>query len=166
MPSVVQDWVHELTMQQQTLVLLGLTSVPNMQSRNCTGVVELAYRACVLKSPYYGRRLHSGERCASGLLEIDTLIHAEAWSSVVRGFKQEINGLYTGSLRRLMGGVEILAHNHPDIPHKHLYPSLFRDRWAELYKVYCVLLHVQPVIKLMLDEETSDWHQQHWDTPA
>lgn len=153
---VFQDWLRDLTMQQQSVLVLACRGPDGIGRFHLTKGVVQHYRASVLKAAKTGRALLPGETEGSSIfMTLGNFDNDGIWRSNVDGFFNSVDGIAHHYYMHLMHGAEIIGYKHPE--------ELFRKRWEEFYLRCCEDLHLYPETEQAMDERLNDWDRAHWD---
>lgn len=157
MPSVFPDWMADLSMQQQSVLVLAARGPDGVRKYHPCKEVVKAYRACVLKAAYYGREMRWGES-ADDFMTLGTISSIGKWESAIRDYFDHVDELPHHYHLHLMHGAEILAYKHPTL--------LRRQPWSLFYLRCCVDMHLAPETEKEMDARLGDWGRQHWAAEA
>lgn len=170
---VLQDWVIQLTMMQQTVLLTAIRGPDGVPKYNPVKLLWRWYRRCVLLSVMDGRVIIDpvrqlggsftgpsvmGEDCSMEEPADGSPIWAIAMNKIVDTYLREIDGLPHHCHMHLMHAVEILGYKHPD--------AKIRKWWNTVYLRFTKDMHLQPETEADLDErlgDTRDGWQKHAD---
>lgn len=133
MISLLPDWIQELPLQQQAVLVLATRGPDGFPKYHASKLLLYHYRACVLKAAHIGRMLRIGEECAS-LMSLRSFGWEREWDAVLKNFREVEDELPLHYYTHLMHGAQILAYRHP-VP-------LYRLRWGAFYAQCCDYLHV------------------------
>ena len=151
---VLPDWMADLPMQQQSVLLLALRGPDGDPKRTPFKDLLRAYRGTVLNAARYGRLLAFGEK-ADSFMSLDLFADFAQWKVAVELFVEDMaDGSNLHHYTHFMHGAEILAYKHPD--------QRFRDRWILCYKLMVGRLHLTPESEVEMDERLSDWNREGW----
>ena len=151
---VFPEWMDNLPMQQQSVLLLAARGPDGIGKRHpCKDVVR-AYRGTVLKAAYYGRELRWGEK-ADSFMSLDLIADTASWMDVKNNFFDSIDELPHHYIMHLAHGVQILGYKHPNI--------LFRDTWWNFYEDLCFDQHMNIESEQEMDARLSDWDEENWE---
>lgn len=151
---VFQDWLFDLTMQQQSVLALACRGPDGIAKFHPTKLLVARYRATVLKAAYLGRPMRVDEGDDTTFM---TLIHFsddESWGLICRDFFEHVDSLPHHYYMHLMHGAQIAGYKHP--------METFRHRWLDFYLDCCHDLHLQPETEKQMDGRLGDWGQKHW----
>lgn len=152
--SVIPEWFGELTMQQQSVVLLAARGPDGISKDHPVKDVQRAYRGTVFLAAYYGRPLAYGEK-ADGFMSMDWFGSDLAWPVTVARFLASLDTLPHHYIMHLLYGAEILGYKHPDLR--------YRRRWLGLYVDTVTEIHLKPESEEEMDTRLGDWRQTHWE---
>lgn len=157
MPSVFPEWLSDLPMQQQSVLMLA-TRGPDGDPKHTTFKRLLRpLRATVLKAAKYGCVLDPGLTGDSFMNTIHFL-DEEMWRNVIMEYlDNDADGTVLHSYTHFMHAAEILGNMHPD--------PLYRDRWSLCYQLFVERLHLNPETPVQMAGRLSDWGRQHWSNP-
>ena len=151
--SVQPDWCLNLTLQQQSVLMLAARGPDGIAKTHPCKAIQRAYRATVLIAARYGRALSWGER-ADSFMSLDEFGNDEQWGIAVKEFFHTVDDLPHHFLMHLLHGAEILGYKHPD--------ERFRKRWLEFYLHGVKDLHLTPETEGQMDWRLSDWQRAGW----
>lgn len=153
--SVQPNWCKELTLQQQSVLLLGARGPDAIEKHHACKTIHVAYRGTVLLAAKYGRSLKWGEK-ADTFMSLDVFANDFAWASAVNAFFAAWDVLPAHYVKHFMHGAQILGYKHPD--------PRFRERWMNFYCRVIEELHVAPENEQAMDARLGDWQREHWYT--
>jgi hypothetical protein len=154
--SVLHDWISDLPLQQQAVLILALRGPDGDVKHTKFKVLLRCYRACVLKAAYFGRPLKLGEAADTFMSLGDEFLAFRDWRVHVGDFlEDEADAAILHHYTHFMHGAEILAYKHPILA--------VRERWQYCYERFCHRLHVNPESPIQMDERLNDWGREHWD---
>lgn len=155
---VFQDWLFDLTMQMQSVLILACRGPDSIAKFHPAKLLVARYRASVLKAAYSGRPLRPGEGEATTFMTMEGFDKTDAWTNVIMdAWFEHVDEIPHHYIMHLMHGAQIIACKHPD--------SLFRLRWMEFYYRSCQDLHLFSETEHQLDARLCDWDRKHWDEP-
>lgn len=154
-PSVFQDWMLRLTMQQQSVLVLSCRGPDGIAKFHPTKEIVARYRATVLKAAYLGRAMAVDEGDETTFMTLRNFSDDQHWEARCNFFFSTCDALPHHYYMHLMHGAEIAGYKHPGL--------LFRSRWLGFYHRCCHDLHLNPETEAQMDERLSDWHQAYWD---
>jgi hypothetical protein len=155
---VFQEWMFPLPMQQQSVLVLACRGPDGIPKHHPSKGVVQRYRASVLKAARLGRVMLSDENEGGDFLTLEHFTDDHHWSTLLRDFFENVDGIAHHYYMHLMHGAEIIGYKHPQ--------NLFRDRWGQFYSLCCKNLHLPPESEGAMDARLSDWDRQHWAAPA
>lgn len=152
---VFQDWMLELSMQQQSVLVLACRGPDGIAKFHPTKVLVAHYRASVVKSAWFGRALRAGEGTRSDpFMTLAGLVDDGTWAIIERDFFANVDSLPHHYYMHLMHGAQIIGYKHPD--------PVFNLRWRNFYYACCQDLHVGTEPEAEMDYRLGDWQQKHW----
>ena len=154
-PAVFQDWLFNLTMQQQSVLVLGCRGPDGIPKFHPTKDIVVRYRATVLKAAYLGRAMRIDEGDDTTFMTLRHFSDDGVWRAFCQGYFDNVDSLPHHYHMHLMHGAQIAGYKHP--------VELFRHRWGDFYRLSCRDLHLTPETESQMDERLSDWHQAHWE---
>ena len=155
--NVFQDWMFDLPMQQQSVLVLACRGPDGIAKFHPTKEIVARYRATVLKAAYLGRPMRVDEGDDTTFMTLRYFSSHGHWSNLLHAFFDHVDSLPHHYYMHLMHGAQIAGHKHPDLQ--------FRVRWNEFYLRCCHDLHLYPESEAQMDERLGDWGRQHWDRP-
>jgi hypothetical protein len=155
---VFQDWMFDLTMQQQSVLVLACRGPDGVAKFHPCKEIVCHYRATVLKAAYLGRPMLPGEGDATTFMHLRALTDDKAWRATENGFFNSVDAIPHHYYMHLMHGAQIVGYKHPD--------DLFRKRWIGFYLRCCDDLHLYPEMEAHMDARLNDWDRQHWGDAA
>lgn len=157
--SVFQDWLFNLTMQQQSVLVLACRGPDNIGKFHPSKNIVTHYRASVLKAAYLGRPMKAGESDNTTFMSLQHLNEEPAdWHTVETTWFYHVDEIAHHYNMHLMHGAQIIGYKHPD--------ELFRSRWSHFYFRSCDELHLYPETETQMDRRLNDWDRKHWDVDA
>ncbi len=154
---VFQDWLFDLTMQQQSVLVLACRGPDGIAKFHPTKLIVARYRATILKAAYLGRPMRVDEGDNTTFMTLIGLSEDAAWMEMSKQFFEHIDEVQHHYYMHLMHGAQIAGYKHPHV--------LFRKRWHGFYLRSCHDLHVNPETEDQMDRRLSDWDQRFWDAP-
>lgn len=166
---VVQEWLADITMMQQSVLLAGIRGPDGLKKDHITKLLLRWYRRCFLKSSFFGRAiLDPWEDDGGSFLGPSVVIPLEARLGPNKIFREEnqstMTDLVGGYLKtvdevphhfqlHLMHGAEILGYKHP-IP-------FIRDWWLQTYLRIVNDAHLNPETEDRMDFRLAD-REDNW----
>lgn len=151
---VFQDWLFDLTMQQQSVLVLGCRGPDGIAKFHATKEVVARYRATVLKAAYFGRPMRVDEGDDTTFMSLRHFSDDANWGALVRSFFDHVDSIPHHYYLHLAHGAQIAGYKHPE--------GIFRRRWRDFYLRCCYDMHLNPESEEQMDERLSDWHQRYW----
>lgn len=153
--GVLQDWIYDLPMQQQSVLMLACRGPDGVQKHHPAKHVVECFRACVLKAAHYGRPLESGER-TPGFMTLEGFNCDKFWNDAVTGnYFDFIDELPHHYHLHLMHGAQIIGYKHPK--------ELFRNRWRLFYLRCCADMHLHLETEDEMDARLNDFDRVSWE---
>ena len=110
---VFQDWLFDLTMQQQSVLVLGCRGPDGIAKFHPTKEVVARYRATVLKAAYLGRPMRIDEGDNTTFMTLRYFSDDGHWLTMVRDFFDHVDSLPHHYYMHLMHGAQIAGYKHP-----------------------------------------------------
>lgn len=154
MPQLLPDWMSELPIQQQAVLVLALRGPDGYYKNHPCKDLLRAYRSFVLVSARVGRMLHIGERIGT-FMDLTKFGDILLWNDVVDAWFSTFDELPIHYQGHLMHGIQILGYKHPH--------DFVRSRWLAVYVRWCQALHVIPEDEEAMDARLCDWNQKYFD---
>jgi hypothetical protein len=155
---VFQDWLFDLTMQQQSVLVLGCRGPDGIAKFHPTKLIVARYRATVLKAAYLGRPMRVDEGDDTTFMTLIGLSDDAEWMAICKQFFDHVDEVPHHYYMHLMHGAEIAGYKHPH--------ELFRRRWNGFYLRSCHDLHLNPETEPEMDSRLCDWSQRFWDATS
>lgn len=150
-----QDWVHELPIMQQSVLLGAIRGPDGLPKYHDVKYLLRWYRRCVLFSALDGCVLatpyaHGGGSFTGPSYDPTTLPHA--WESpmdrLVDRYLQSVDELPHHFQLHFLHAAEILGFKHP-VPH-------IRDWWLDVYMRLVNDMHLHPETEAEMDDRLGD----------
>lgn len=166
--SVLQDWVHELSFMQQTVLLTAIRGPDNTPKYGPVKMLMRWYRRCVLVSSLEGRVIDTpfeegvgGSFMGPSFLVEDHMGTGRiTWMAVmddiVAQYLREVDALPHHFQMHLMHAFQIVGYKHPD----RNIGTWFRDTYFRLVKD----LHLTPESEDRMDWRLGDSREQWLET--
>lgn len=156
MSCVLQAWVCELTMMQQTVLLTAIRGPDNTPKYGGGPKMLLRwFRRCVLFSAIDGRVLHDPIEPNGGSFtgpSLDGDDPEDCWEdrmqAHVNDYLRQVDALPHHYQMHFMHAVEILGYKHPDVRIRHF--------WHALYLRLAHDFHLWPETEAQLDKRLGD----------
>lgn len=162
MSSVLQDWVADLPMMQQTVLLTAVRGPDNLPKYHPTKWLLRWYRRCILLSALDGKVLtdplepNGGSFTGPSLQQflVDGPIYQGDWcqalhAEVVTPYIRSLDEVPHHFQMHLMHATEIVGYKHPD-------EHLIRPWWANVYERLVHDMHLWPETEEQLDQRLGD----------
>lgn len=151
--SVLQDWVHELTFMQQSVLISSVRGPDGIKKDHPVKVLCRWLRRCFLLSAFDGRALTDPYEPGGGSFtgpcrteEVKNLDHA------VELYLRSIDELPHHFQLHLMHSAEILGYKHPDL--------LIKNWWNAFYLKIVNDAHLRPETEAQMDYRLGDKEEQ------
>lgn len=137
MPSVIQDWIHEIPLRQQGVLLIALRGPDGMRKESPAKPIIRTLRGCAMNTGRYGVPMPLGEFFPDDrFMRMDLIADQHLWGDAVDNFFGSIDELNVHFLQHLLHAAAVLGFNHP-IP-------IVRQRWLDFYHRGVDKLHMKP----------------------
>lgn len=154
-PCALQEWVLELPLQQQCVLMLALRGPDGDPKHTVFKRLLRAYRGSVLLAAKYGRPLRMNEK-ADTFMTMTEFANFHQWKADVDEFVEDYaDGSVLHHYTHFMHGAQIIAYKHSD-------PE-YRDRWFYAYSEMVKRLHLNPETREQMDARLCDWNRKHWE---
>jgi hypothetical protein len=142
--ALLPDWVSELSLQQQAVLVLALRGPDGFPKLHPVKDVLYRYRACLLKNAKTGQMLLPGQKLPSFMWH-----DFNGWDVILARFREIEDELPLHFYTHLMHGAQVLAYKHPS--------SAIRQMWYKFYKQCCDYLHTPVESRATMDERLNDF---------
>lgn len=112
---VFQDWLFELTMQQQSVLALGCRGPDGIAKFHPTKVLVARYRATVLKAAYLGRAMRVDEGDDTTFMTMIDFSNDANWQRICKEFFEHVDSLPHHYYMHLMHGAQIAGSGISEI---------------------------------------------------
>ena len=159
--SVLQDWVMELPLMQQSVLLTAVRGPDGIDKYHPVKYLVRWYRRCILISALDGGVLDtpyderggsftgpSYTRAEVGLYLEGVLPWQPKMDKLADGYIKSLDSLPHHSSMHFLHSVEILGYKHPDVD--------IREWWGKLYLRLVGDLHLHPETEGELDRRLGD----------
>jgi hypothetical protein len=153
--SVQQEWTHELSYMQQTVLLTAVRGPDGIAKNHVAKQILRWFRRCTLISAFDGKILNTPYAFGGGSFtgpsyEPTKLDHdwREQMSHVVGSYLQTLDELPHHFQLHLMHAAEIIGYKHPD--------RAIRNWWRETYHRLVHDMHLWPETEAELDNRLGD----------
>lgn len=144
MPSVLNDWVHDLPYMQQSVLLSAIRNSDGVEKFHPQKQLLKWYRRCVLRSAFDGRTLTLPDEPGGGSFTgpVDDLGFA------LDNFVTARDGMSLHYYAHAMHAFEILGYKHPD--------PVIRKFWYSAYSRMAHAMHLWPESQMEMDNRLGD----------
>lgn len=144
MPSVLNDWMHDLTYMQQSVLLAMVRNADGIEKHHPQKELIKWFRRCILKSAFDGKHLEypsmpGGGSFTGPVEDIERALDSFIWAR---------DSMTLHYFAHAMHAFEILGYKYP---HKG-----YRDFWHRAYLRCVDAMHMLPETEEMLDRRLSD----------
>lgn len=154
--SVLQPWVEELSMMQQSVLLSSVRGPDNNSKYGPVKMILRWYRRCILFSALDGEiltdPLENRGGSFTGPSAQDCGVSRKPWEvvmeSVVDEYMRVQDSLPFHYQSHMMHAIEIVGYKHPD--------KRIRDWWCSLYLRLVNALHLHPETAEEMDSRLGD----------
>lgn len=155
MVNVFQDWLFDLTMQQQSVLVLSCRGPDSIAKFHPSKLLVARYRAAVLKAAYLGRPMKVDEHDDTTFMSLEGFSDDLHWNMILAEWFNHVDSIPHHYYMHTMHGAEIIGYKH--------WEPIFRRRWREFYQRCCEDMHLNPETEDELDKRLNDWDQENWD---
>jgi hypothetical protein len=159
--SVLQDWVMQLPLMQQSVLLTAVRGPDGIDKYHLVKYLVRWYRRCILISALDGVVLDRPYDERGGSFTGPSFTHEDEYlyNQGLHTWQQKMDKLVDGYIKRLdalphhssmhfLHAVEILGYKHPDVD--------IREWWCKLYLRLVGDLHLHPETEDELDRRLGD----------
>lgn len=144
MPSVLNDWVHDLSYMQQSVLLAMIRNADGIAKHHPQKELIKWFRRCILKSAFDGCQLHNPGEPGGGsftgpVYSIEAALDSFIWA------RDEMTLHY---FAHAMHAFEIMGYKYPD--------PLYRDFWHRAYTRCVDAMHMMPETEAQMDRRLCD----------
>lgn len=151
MTSVLQDWVQELTLMQQSVLLTSLRAPDGLRKNHPVKVLCRWLRRCILISAFDKRVLsdpyEAGGGSFTGACRTDTVRDLE---HAVELYLEAVDEIPHHFQLHFMHSAEILGYKHP----------IHKKWWCDLYRKLVNDAHLYPESEAQMDSRLGDIESQ------
>ncbi len=159
MPGVLQEWLSELPLREQGVLVLALRGPDGVRKEGGAKNLVRALRGCIMITGATGKPLLPGENMPEdNFMEMYRVGHPneEPWAEASREFFREWDTYNVHWLLHFLHAAEILGYRHPD--------ERIRQRWRSLYfRSAMAKCHMGVESKDVMMDRLKDGHKP--DTP-
>lgn len=137
MTSVIQDWVAEIPLRQQGVLILALRGPDGTRKESSSKPIVRSLRACTMNSGRCGKPMERGETFdGDAFMRMDLICSDELWDQAIADFYGSIDEYNVHFLQHLLHAAAVLGFNHPmeDVA----------ARWLRFYHKGVHKLHMLP----------------------
>jgi len=146
MPPVTQEWTHDLTYMQQSVLLSVLRGPDTLYKYHPSKTILRWLRRCILVSAFDGKVMDDPYRRGGGTFMGPIPGHVKI-DMVINNYFEVIDEVPHHFQLHLMHASEILGYKHPD-------PDI-RGWWFKLYKFFVDDMHLQRESEKEMDDRLN-----------
>jgi hypothetical protein len=158
--SVLQDWVQELTMMQQSVLLTAVRGPDGLPKYHSVKYVLRWYRRCILLSSFMGQVIPDPIMSDGGsFLGPSAVDHPTVPGRSILAWRSAMDQRITDYMRsldevphhfqlHLLHAIEIVGYKHPD-------PDI-RGWWRRVYERLAHDMHLWPETEAQMDARLGD----------
>jgi hypothetical protein len=140
MISIIQEWMNEVPLRQQGVIILALRGPDGVRKEHPAKAVIRSLRGCVMNSGRLGKPMERGETFdGDAFMRMDLICDNEKWAKTLQDFYSSIDEYNLHFFQHLIHAAAALGINHPD--------EQVRGNWWDFYTFGCHKLHVTPETK-------------------
>lgn len=137
MLSVLQDWVMEMPLRQQGVLVLALRGPDGIHKESPAKAVIRSLRGCAMNTGRLGVPLKLGERFEDDrFMCMDLIADAWAWKQTCTDFFGSIDEHNIHFFQHLLHAAAVLGFNHPT--------PIVAQHWLDFYHQGVDKLHMKP----------------------
>jgi len=148
MTSVQQEWMLDLSLQQQSVLLMACRGPDGMRKSHPAKDLIRAYRACVLNAASTAEPLNVGNM-GDSFMSIERIISPPAWFNTVKDYLYDVDEIPHHYHLHLMHGAQVLGYKHPD--------DHTRAIWLGFYLQAVEDMHLYPESEKQMDARLNDF---------
>ena len=145
MLPVIQEWVQELPLMQQTVLLTAIRGPDGISKEHPAKEVLRWFRRCILLAAFERKPLLSPYLPGGGSF---TGPATRSLDDIANAYFKAVDELPHHFQMHLMHAAEIIGYKHPD--------RLIGDWWLRFYLYYVNALHLRPETEVQLDRRLGD----------
>ena len=150
--NVLQDWVTELTLMQQSVLLAAIRGPDTIRKDHPVKVLMRWYRRCILLSAFDKRVLDNPHEPGGGSFT-GPMPGDVAVADLMKDYLRYIDEMPHHFQLHLMHSAEILGYKHPSVE--------IGERWGWFYRLIVSDAHLQPETREAMEWRLSD-NEQSW----
>lgn len=144
MPSVFQEWVHDLPYMQQSVLMSAMRNADMVEKGHSSKDLIRWYRRCVVRSAFDGRALTTPQEPGGGSYTGSVADEHQAADDFIRAR----DGMSLHYYAHSMHAFEIVGYHHPNLN--------IRNFWYEVYLRMAFALHLRPESKQEMNRRLGD----------
>lgn len=148
--SVLHDWVHQLTFQQQALLLTCVRGCDGLPKFDTTKNIIRFLRGAIMKPAGEWDGGNSNSFMWGKYSEIDSEgDFVNYWNNSASYLLKNHDHVPHHFLMHLIHCAEVIGYKHPD--------KTIREYWLYLYEQFCIAFHMTPETESQMDERLNDF---------
>lgn len=151
--SVLQDWVHDLTFMQQSVLITSCRGPDGLPKDHVAKLILRWLRRCFLISAFDRRVLTEPNEEGGGSFTGPIACSLEEFPKIVKAYLSHVDETPHYFHLHLMHSAEILGYKHPD-------PKI-RESWCETYFKFARDAHLNPETEEQMDKRLGD-NRENW----
>ena len=155
--SAFPEWLSKLTIQQQTVLMLGSRGPDGISKDHVCKDVVRCYRATIFRAAMYGEFFPESYNLTDkgdSFMSLDSMATPGIWEETIRKFLYSIDELPHHWVSHMMHGAQILGYKYPML--------VMRLRWLNLYEAMADDIHLNPETETEMDYRLNDWGRAMW----
>lgn len=156
MPSVLQDWVQDLTYMQQSVLLTAIRGPDGLHKNHISKVLLRWFRRCVLISAFEGRVLTNPYEGGGGSFTGPCVFPAKENPDIDLALDEllkSVDEMPHHAHLHYLHAFEIVGYKHPT-------PSI-REWWRKAYFRMANDMHLNPESPVQMDKRLGD-NRANW----
>lgn len=149
--SVLQPWVEELTLMQQTVLITATRGPDGIQKDHIAKILLRWYRRCILYSAFDGKIFKEFHEPGGGSFMGPSPI--ADMNEVIDGYLRSVDEIPHHFQLHLMHASEIIAYCHPD--------EWYRNWWFNFYKRVVNDAHLTIETRMQMMKRLGD-NEKNW----
>lgn len=147
--SILQDWVQDLTLMQQSVLLSAVRSPDGLHKNNPAKPLLRWYRRCILLCSFHGQ-VHetADEYCGGSFTGRSPEGDQHAMRRVANDYVQSVDQVPHHFHMHLVHAAQILGYKHPT--------KATREFWGRFYRACVAELNLLPEPEADMDKRLGD----------
>lgn len=153
MKSVLQDWLHEIPLRQQGVIILALRGPDGIRKESPAKAILRSLRGCVMNSGRHGVPMERHEKFeGDSFMRMDLICDRVLWQNACQKFFDSIDEYNIHFFQHFIHAAAAVGINHPD--------EQVKQHWWEFYEFACFKLHVTPETREKFIHRLRDGRRQ------